>query len=150
MKKADTDNSKNHVHGALEQTSFVGGHFTAWSNNERKFDPLKKLRSAIKNKRQTMLSHRIVFIHDNARPRVTKQLLADFPWEQFSRPSYGLDLVPSDFYLLLHMKSMMDGQNSNEDDEVKKPLTHTVTITGGIFLPRKNTKTSTSICKVLK
>ena len=88
-------------------------------------ETLKKLRSAIKNKRRGMLSRGTVFIHDNARPHtanVTKQLLADFAWEQFNHPPYSPDLAPSDFHLFLHMKSFMGGQNFNEDDEVKKAI----------------------------
>ncbi|KAL4142109.1 hypothetical protein QTP88_004630 [Uroleucon formosanum] len=72
-----------------------------------------------------MLSRGIVFIHDNARPHtanVTKQLLADFAWEQFNHPPYSPDLAPSDFHFFLHMKSFMGGQNFNEDDEVKKAI----------------------------
>lgn len=67
----------------------------------------KKLRSAIKNKRRGMLSRGIVFIHDNARSHtanVTKQLHADFAWEQFNRLPYSPDLALSDFHLFSHMK----------------------------------------------
>jgi len=88
-------------------------------------ETLKKLRSAIKNKRRGMLSCGIVIIYDNARPHtanVTKQLLADFAWEQFNHTPYNPDLAPRDFHLFLHMKSFMDGQNFNEDDEMKKSV----------------------------
>ncbi|KAL4119570.1 hypothetical protein QTP88_012374 [Uroleucon formosanum] len=53
--------------------------------------------SEIKNRRRGMLSRGIVSIHDNARSHtsnVTKQLLADFAWEQFNHPPYSPDLTP--------------------------------------------------------
>jgi len=83
------------------------------------------VRSAIKNKRRDMLNRGIVFIHDSVRPHtanVTKQLLADFAWEQFNHPPYCPYLAPSDFHIFLRMKSFMGGQNFNEDDEVKKAV----------------------------
>jgi len=98
----------------------------------------KKLRRAIQNKRLGVLSRDVVFIHDNARPHkanATQQLLMEVGQEQSEHPPDGPDLLPSDFNLLLHMKSFLGGQMRDGDDEVNEGVTqHAIAITGCIFL----------------
>ncbi|GBN57065.1 hypothetical protein AVEN_23906-1 [Araneus ventricosus] len=68
-------------------------------NAVRYCETLRKLRSAIQNKRQGMLSQGIVFLHDNARPHsagVTQNFIQQFGLEQFDHPPYSPDLAPSD------------------------------------------------------
>jgi histone-lysine N-methyltransferase SETMAR len=43
-------------------------------------------------------------------------------WEQFDHPPYSPDLAPSDFHLLLHLKSFLAGRRFH-DDEVKEAIT---------------------------
>jgi hypothetical protein len=64
-------------------------------------------------------------IHDNARPHTaaaTQNLITTFSWEQFDHSLYSPDLVPSDFYLFLHLKSFLGGRRFH-DDEVKEAVT---------------------------
>ena len=72
-----------------------------------------------------MLSQGVVMIHDNARPHTaaaTQNLIATFGWEQFNHPPYSSDLVPSGFYLFLHLESFLVDQRFY-DDEVKEAIT---------------------------
>ncbi len=53
---------------------------------------------------------KVVLIHDNARPhsvQLIKTLLKDFHWEQFKHPLYSLDLVLSDYHLILRLKKVL-------------------------------------------
>jgi histone-lysine N-methyltransferase SETMAR len=47
--------------------------------------------------------------------------MAKFGWEQFSHPPYSPDLVPSDFYVFLHVKTILGGQWFRHD-EVKETV----------------------------
>jgi len=70
-----------------------------------------------------MLSRGIVFIHNNARPHTTnvkQQLFVDFDEGGGGSPLYSPDLASVDFHLFLQMKSLLGGQNFNEDDKVKE------------------------------
>jgi len=88
-------------------------------------DTLKILRRAIQNKRRGMLSRGVVMIHDNIHPHTAAatQNLVTFGWEQFDHPPYSPDLAPSDFHLLLHLKSFLAGWRFHDDNEVKEAVT---------------------------
>jgi len=65
-------------------------------------------------------------IHDNARPHTAaamQNLITTFGWEQFDHPPYSPDLAPSDFHLLLHLKSFLADQWFHDDNEVKEAVT---------------------------
>jgi len=89
-------------------------------------ETLKKLHRAIQNKRCGMLSQGVVMIHDNARPHTAaamQNLITTFGWEQFDHPPYSPDLAPSDFHLLLHLKSFLAGLQFHDDNEVREAVT---------------------------
>jgi len=85
-------------------------------------DTLQRLRRAIQNKRQELLSSGVVLLHDNARPHRAQQttaLLQQFRWNIMDHPPYSLDLAPSDYHLFLHMKRFLAGKQFHSDAEVK-------------------------------
>ena len=82
-----------------------------------------RLRKAIQNSRRAKPSRGVVLIHDNARPRTTRQtqtLLRDeFHWDTFDHPPYSPDLAPSDFYLFLKMKEHLAGKQFTDDEDLQ-------------------------------
>ena len=46
-----------------------------------------------------------------------------FKWDILDHPLYSLDLVPSDFHLLLHLKKHLAGKKFNDVDEVQEVMT---------------------------
>ncbi|KAJ4443928.1 hypothetical protein ANN_05717 [Periplaneta americana] len=75
-------------------------------NADRYCETLRKLLSAIQNKRRGMLTAGVVLLHDNARPhtaRRTAAVLTEFGWELFDQPPYSPDLAPSNFHVFLHL-----------------------------------------------
>ncbi|GBN96617.1 hypothetical protein AVEN_96362-1 [Araneus ventricosus] len=82
-------------------------------NAVRYCETLRKLRSAIQNKRRGMLSQGSVLSHDNARPNfagVTQNLIQQFGLEQFDHPPYSPNLTPSDYHLFLNLKRDFGGR----------------------------------------
>jgi hypothetical protein len=45
-----------------------------------------------------------------------------FGWEQFNQPPYRPDLAPSDFYMFLHLKTFLGGQQFHDDNEVNEAI----------------------------
>jgi histone-lysine N-methyltransferase SETMAR len=83
-------------------------------------DILKKMRCVIQNKWRGMLSWGVVMFHDNARPHTaaaTQNLITTFGWEQIDYPPYSPELAPSDFHLLLHLKSFLAGWRIHDDED---------------------------------
>lgn len=75
-----------------------------WNHSEVYCNTLRKLKRGIYNKRRSLLTSGIVFLHDNARPRSaqrTHDLLGKFKWDVFNHPPYSPDLAPSDHDKLL-------------------------------------------------
>ena len=63
---------------------------------------LHKLREAIKEKRQGMLSHGVRLLHDNAlvhTAAVAKAAVKECGFEEIEHPPYSPDLAPYDYYL---------------------------------------------------
>ncbi len=90
-------------------------------NAQRYCETLKKLRTAIKNKRPGLLTRGVVLMHDNARPhsaRITQELLQTFKWDVFSHPPYSPDLAPSDFFLFPLLKKNLGGKKFDSNEEV--------------------------------
>jgi histone-lysine N-methyltransferase SETMAR len=86
-------------------------------------DTLKNLHRVIQNKRHGMLSWDVIIFHDNARPHTVtarQDLIMTFGWEQFDHPPYSPDLAPSDFHVLLHLKTFLGGRRFHDDSEVKE------------------------------
>jgi len=85
---------------------------------------LQKLHRMIQNKRHGMFSQGVVMIHDNTNPHTAMQnLIMTFGWEQFDHPPYSSDLAPSDFHLLVHLKSFLPGQWLHKFSKVKEAVT---------------------------
>jgi hypothetical protein len=62
------------------------------------WEALKKLRGAIQNKRQGMLTPCVVLLHDNVLPHTaarTRALLEHFNWELFDHPPYSPFSLPA-------------------------------------------------------
>jgi hypothetical protein len=79
-------------------------------------ETLNKLRRAIQNKRCSMLSPGVVFLHDNRHPHAaarTRQLLASFKWELVNH-------APTDFQLFLHLKRFLASKKFYSDDKLKE------------------------------
>jgi len=86
---------------------------------------LQKLHLMIQNKRRVMFSRGVVMIHDNTHPHTAMQnLIPTFCWEQFDHPPYSPDLAPSDFHLLLHLKSFLLVSGSTKTMRSRKLLPH--------------------------
>ncbi|GBM13703.1 Mariner Mos1 transposase [Araneus ventricosus] len=91
-------------------------------NAVRYYETLRKLQSAIQNKRREMLSQGIVLLHANARPHsafVTQNFTQQFCWEEFDHPPYSPDLVPSDYHLFLNLKRAFGGRRFDSDGDAK-------------------------------
>jgi histone-lysine N-methyltransferase SETMAR len=43
-----------------------------------------------------------------------------FGWEQFDHPPYSPDLAPSDFYVLLHLKTFLGGWRFHDSNKFKE------------------------------
>jgi histone-lysine N-methyltransferase SETMAR len=124
--QADHFNSQDHVHSVLGQkTCSACGILPQGSTiNTGVCDRLRKLCHAIQNKRRGMLGRGVVMLHDSARPHTAttmQDLIAKFGWEQFNHPLYSPDLVPSDFYVFLHLKTLLGGRRFH-NNEVKKAI----------------------------
>jgi histone-lysine N-methyltransferase SETMAR len=64
-------------------------------------------------------------LHDNAGPHTaagTQDVIATFGWDQFDHPSYRLDLAPSDFHKLQHLKTFLGGRRFHDDNKVKEAV----------------------------
>jgi len=71
-----------------------------------------------------MFSRGVMMIHDNTHPHTAIQnLITTFGLEQFDHPPFSPDLTPSDFHLLLHLKSFLAGQLFHKESEVKEAVT---------------------------
>ncbi|GBN61392.1 hypothetical protein AVEN_227055-1 [Araneus ventricosus] len=87
-------------------------------NANRYCETLRKLRRAIQNRRQGMLTGGIMLLNDNARPHTaaaTQELLNQFGWEIFDRPPYSPDLAPINFHLFLKLKEFLGGIRFRSD-----------------------------------
>ncbi|GBL62094.1 hypothetical protein AVEN_146441-1 [Araneus ventricosus] len=84
-------------------------------NAVRYCETLRKLQSAIQNKRRGMLSQGIVLLHDNARPH-SAFVAQNFT---FNHPPYSSDLAPSDYHLFLNLKRDFGGRHFDSDGDAK-------------------------------
>ena len=81
-------------------------------NANRFCDTLRKLKTAIKNRRRGRTSKGVSLLHDNARPhvaKVCKVLLHHFRWEVLHHPPYGPYLSPCDFHVFGPLKKSTEG-----------------------------------------
>lgn len=83
---------------------------------------VKKLRSAIKEKRRGKLGKGILLLHDNApahASQLAQQALRECSFMQLPHPPYSPDLAPSDFYLFRHLKKFLRGKQFRDNEELK-------------------------------
>lgn len=72
-----------------------------------------------------MLMIGVCLLHDNDRPHVanaTKACLNSFSWQILNHPAYFIDLMPSDFYLFIFLKTHMTRKKFLTDEEVKRKV----------------------------
>jgi hypothetical protein len=84
-------------------------------------ETLKKLCTAIHNKRCGMLTSSVVVLHDNVHPHTTahtQALLKHFNWELFDHPPYSPDLAPCDYHLFTYVRNWMGSQCFNNNEEL--------------------------------
>lgn len=86
---------------------------------------LMRLSQAIKDKRPDYAErhNRIILLHDNARPHVSKVVttyIETLGWEILPHPPYSPDIAPSDYHLFRSMShSLADQQFRSYDDTIK-------------------------------
>jgi len=77
-------------------------------NANRFCDTLRKLKTAVKNRRRGLLSKGVILLQDNARPhvaKVCKDLMQHLRWEVVHHPPpYSPDLSPCDFQVFGPLK----------------------------------------------
>jgi histone-lysine N-methyltransferase SETMAR len=83
---------------------------------------LKRLRRAIQNLRQGLLSSAVMLLRDNVCPHAaarTQTMLPEFGWEVFEHPAYSPNLAPSNFHLFPALKEFLDGRCFKSNGEGK-------------------------------
>jgi histone-lysine N-methyltransferase SETMAR len=84
-------------------------------------ETLNKLRRSIRNKRCSLLTKGIIFLHDNTRPHTsarTNALIKLYNWKIFDHTPYSPDLAPSDYHLLTKMKVWLATQRFHTNEEL--------------------------------
>ena len=80
-------------------------------------ETIQSLRRSIKNKRQELLTERVVLLHDNARLHMSR--VAHMKREQLDHPLFSPDISPYDFYVFDLLKKHLKGHRFNLDDKLK-------------------------------
>ena len=68
---------------------------------------------------------RIYFLHDNARPHVTKstrQKLLSLRWITIPHPPYSPDLAPTDYHLYRSLSNYLREKKFNDESQIKMDL----------------------------
>jgi len=94
-------------------------------NTNRFCDTLRKLKTAIKNRRRGLLSKGVILLQDNARPhvaKVRKDLMQHFQWGVLHHPPYSPDLSPCDFHVFGPLKKAWKGHRFTDNDEVRETV----------------------------
>lgn len=89
-------------------------------------ETLKRVQTAIKNRRPRKLLKKIVFLQDNATPHTaksTKEFLEKFGWEVWDHPPYYPDLSPCDLHVFRPMKNALALEWYHNDAEVESATT---------------------------
>lgn len=80
-----------------------------------------RLRLAIHNRRQRLVSKGLCLIHSNARLHVaaaTREMMDSFGWEVFDHTPCGPDLLPSEYHLYPRLKEVLGNVNLDSDKEL--------------------------------
>ena len=86
---------------------------------------IRKLKSALIQKRSEKLHHQIIFHHESARAHSAnnvKAVLREFQWETFPHPPYSPDLAPSDFFLFPKMNEHLQGTRFETIEEAQQEV----------------------------
>jgi histone-lysine N-methyltransferase SETMAR len=51
-----------------------------------------------------------------------QDLIVTFGWEQFDHPPYNPDLAPSDFHVILYLKTFPGGWRFHDDNKIKEAI----------------------------
>ena len=84
---------------------------------------LEKLETEVVKK--GLLSDKIYFQHDNAKPHVSKivtEKIAEFGWELLPHPPYSPDLAPSDYHFISTFYNYLRGKNFENEEVLKIEL----------------------------
>ena len=71
-------------------------------------------------------SYKIYFLHDNARPhisKVTHKKLLELGWEVLPHPPYSPDLAPTDYHLFRSLSNSLREKSFDNEDSLKQYLT---------------------------
>ncbi len=85
-------------------------------------DTLMRLQKAIKLKRPSLLTHRIILLRENTTQHwasVTQAFLKSFKWIIFHNPAHSLDLFPSDYQLFKDQEKFLRGTHFQNEDKLK-------------------------------
>ncbi|GBN09663.1 hypothetical protein AVEN_33502-1 [Araneus ventricosus] len=91
-------------------------------NADRYSKSLRKVKTAIKNHRRSLLSKGAILLQDNAHPHVAKHctdLLKRCRWEVLDHPPYSPDLAPCNFHVLEPLRNALKGCRFSDDNEVR-------------------------------
>ena len=87
---------------------------------------LDRLREALVRNRPSLVNRKgVILHHDNAKPHTAKQTqqkIKELGWEVMPHPPYSLDIVPSDYHLLLSLSDHLMGKRF-QNEEVKEDIT---------------------------
>jgi len=67
--------------------------------------------------------HKVILLHDNARPHVTKlvkETLETLRWEVLPHAAYSPDCAPSDYYLFRPMTHALAEEHFNSYEDIEK------------------------------
>ena len=69
-----------------------------------------------------MRQHKVILLHDNARPHVTKLVkeTLEARWEVLPHAVYSLDCAPSDYHLFRSMAHALAEEHFNSYEDVEK------------------------------
>ena len=81
---------------------------------------VEKLITEIKKRRPKRGTNGIRFHLDNARPHLIDKKFEENGIIRLPHPPYSPDLAPSDFFLFGYLKKKLEGQNFDNDDDLKK------------------------------
>jgi hypothetical protein len=89
--------------------------------SEMNFETLKKLHTAIQEKRHGILTSGVLLFHDTSRLHTcfcTRELLEYLNWELFDHPLYSPELAPRDYLLFTYLKNWFRSQHFNNNVEL--------------------------------
>ncbi|KAF2355749.1 Transposase type 1 [Trinorchestia longiramus] len=101
--------------------SFLGDNETI--NAERYCNDIAVMHARLSEKRPALVNRRgPILLHDNARPhvaRMTVQKLTELGYETLPHPPYSPDISHTDYRLVKHLSTFLDGKTFRSKQEVE-------------------------------